>query len=34
MKELSHTDQHGKAVMVDVSDKQVQKRIAKARGHI
>ncbi len=34
MKELSHTDQHGKAVMIDVSEKPVMKRIAKARGHI
>jgi cyclic pyranopterin phosphate synthase len=34
MKQLTHTDEHGKAVMVDVGDKEVQLRIAKASGHI
>jgi cyclic pyranopterin monophosphate synthase len=34
MKELTHTDKKGKAVMVDVGDKDIQKRIARASGHI
>jgi cyclic pyranopterin phosphate synthase len=34
MQKLTHTDKHGKAVMVDVGDKDIQLRIAKARGHI
>jgi cyclic pyranopterin monophosphate synthase len=34
MKELTHTDKKGKAVMVDVGDKEVQTRIARATGHI
>jgi cyclic pyranopterin phosphate synthase len=34
MKKLTHTDHKGKAVMVDVGDKEIQVRIAKARGHI
>jgi len=34
MKKLSHTDEKGKAVMVDVGNKEVLKRIARARGHI
>ena len=34
MKQLTHTDKHGKAVMVDVGDKIKQLRIAKASGHI
>jgi len=34
MKNLTHTDSKGKAVMVDVGDKVVQTRIARARGHI
>ena len=34
MKRLTHTDNRGKAVMVDVGDKEVQKRIARASGHI
>jgi cyclic pyranopterin monophosphate synthase len=34
MKELTHTDKKGKAVMVDVGDKEVQTRIARASGHI
>ena len=34
MKELTHTDSKGKATMVDVGDKDVQTRIARAEGHI
>jgi cyclic pyranopterin phosphate synthase len=34
MKKLTHTDKKGKAVMVDVGDKENQLRIAKASGHI
>ena len=34
MKKLTHTDKKGKAVMVDVGDKEPQTRIAKASGHI
>jgi cyclic pyranopterin monophosphate synthase len=34
MKKLSHTDDHGKAIMVDVGDKDNQVRIARAKGHI
>jgi len=34
MKELTHTDKKGKAAMVDVGDKAVQTRIARAAGHI
>jgi cyclic pyranopterin phosphate synthase len=34
MKNLTHTDSKGKAIMVDISDKPVQTRIAKAIGHI
>jgi cyclic pyranopterin monophosphate synthase len=34
MKELTHMDKKGKAVMVDVGEKVDQKRIAKAAGHI
>jgi cyclic pyranopterin monophosphate synthase len=34
MKQLTHTDINGKAVMVDVGDKEIQLRIAKASGHI
>jgi len=34
MKQLTHTDKHGKALMVDVGDKVPQLRIAKASGHI
>jgi cyclic pyranopterin phosphate synthase len=34
MKELSHTDEHGRAVMVDVSRKKEQLRIARAQGRI
>jgi cyclic pyranopterin phosphate synthase len=34
MKQLTHTDKKGKAVMVDVGDKEIQFRIAKATGHI
>ena len=34
MKELTHTDEKGKAIMVDVGDKEVQTRIARASGFI
>ena len=34
MEKLSHTDQDGNARMVDVGDKMVQLRVAKASGHI
>jgi cyclic pyranopterin phosphate synthase len=34
MKNLTHTDKHGKATMVDVGHKEIQTRIAKAQGHI
>jgi cyclic pyranopterin phosphate synthase len=34
MKELTHTDKKGKAIMVDVGNKEVQTRIARASGHI
>jgi cyclic pyranopterin monophosphate synthase len=34
MKKLTHTNKQGKAVMVDIGDKQIQTRIARARGHI
>jgi cyclic pyranopterin phosphate synthase len=34
MNKLTHTDNKGKAVMVDVGDKETQLRIARARGHI
>lgn len=34
MEKLTHTDKRGKAVMVDVGDKPIQLRIAKAIGHI
>lgn len=34
MKNLTHTDKHGKAVMVDIGEKEIQTRIAKAQGHI
>jgi cyclic pyranopterin phosphate synthase len=34
MKRLTHTDNSGKAVMVDVGDKMVQQRMARAEGHI
>ena len=34
MKQLSHTDDHGKANMVDVSGKPVQVRTAISEGHI
>jgi len=33
-KEFSHTDHEGKARMVDVGDKPIQKRVAKAEGFI
>jgi cyclic pyranopterin phosphate synthase len=34
MKELTHTDNTGKAVMVDVGEKDIQTRIARASGDI
>jgi cyclic pyranopterin phosphate synthase len=34
MEKLTHTDNQGKAIMVDVGDKTSQLRIAKASGHI
>jgi len=34
MERLSHTDDKGKAVMVDVGTKEIQHRSAKASGHI
>jgi cyclic pyranopterin monophosphate synthase len=34
MEKLTHTDNKGKAIMVDVGDKDNQLRIAKASGHI
>lgn len=34
MEKLTHVDNKGKAVMVDVGDKENQQRIAKASGHI
>jgi cyclic pyranopterin phosphate synthase len=34
MNKLTHIDNRGKAVMVDVGDKENQLRIAKAEGHI
>jgi cyclic pyranopterin monophosphate synthase len=34
MAKLTHTDNKGRAIMVDVGEKENQLRIAKARGHI
>lgn len=34
MKKFTHTDEKGTAVMVDISDKENQLRIARATGHI
>lgn len=34
MDRLTHTDEKGKAVMVDIGQKEIQQRIAKASGHI
>jgi cyclic pyranopterin monophosphate synthase len=34
MEKLTHTDSKGKAVMVDVGEKETQLRVAKATGHI
>ena len=34
MKNLTHIDKHGKAVMVDVGEKDISTRIARAAGHI
>jgi cyclic pyranopterin phosphate synthase len=34
MKNLTHTDKQGKAIMIDIGEKPVQTRIARAAGHI
>jgi cyclic pyranopterin phosphate synthase len=34
MDKLTHTNEKGKAVMIDVGDKEIQLRIARASGHI
>ncbi len=34
MEKLTHTDETGKAVMVDIGEKEIQQRSAKATGHI
>jgi len=34
MEKLTHTDDSGKAVMVDIGSKEIQQRSAKATGHI
>jgi len=34
MDKLTHTDSKGRAIMVDVGEKEIQLRIAKATGHI
>ena len=34
MQKLTHTDNKGKALMVDVGEKEIQLRIARASGHI
>lgn len=34
MEKLTHTDNKGRAIMVDVGDKEIQLRIARASGHI
>lgn len=34
MNKLTHTDDSGKAIMVDIGSKEVQQRSAKATGHI
>ena len=34
MEKFSHTDSHGRARMVDVGDKEIQRRVAKASGFI
>jgi len=34
MNKLTHTDSKGKAVMVDIGSKEIQRRSAKASGHI
>jgi len=34
MNKLTHTDKKGKAVMIDIGDKENQLRIARASGHI
>jgi cyclic pyranopterin monophosphate synthase len=34
MKKLTHTNSDGKAIMVDIGNKDIQSRTARARGHI
>lgn len=34
MKKLTHTNSEGKAIMVDIGNKDIQSRTARARGHI
>src|SRR5512140_1308905 len=34
MDKLTHTDERGKAIMIDVGEKEIQQRSAKATGHI
>jgi len=34
MKKLTHTDEKGKAFMVDIGNKEIRHRLAKAYGHI
>jgi cyclic pyranopterin phosphate synthase len=34
MKKLTHTNTSGKAIMVDIGTKDIQQRVARARGHI
>ena len=34
MRKLTHVDEKGKATMVDVSDKSISARVARASGHI
>lgn len=34
MRKLTHTDEKGRAMMVDIGDKEIQHRIARAAGHI
>lgn len=34
MDKLTHTDERGKAIMIDVGEKEIQQRSAKAIGHI
>lgn len=34
MSKLTHTDNKGKAVMVDIGEKAIQRRVARASGHL